>query len=181
MCLNEHIIEPFSIANLKSFKLHLKSSLMIKQYFVIIIFIFFIFDESLAQNIYPEKMEGCNTEHFALESDSTTAKKDSRDIIELVTRNWQPEITDKIRGVLKIQVIAYEDKSSCLISFENNTNINNETLNLHKMKTLIDNELIWDEVDKTVSPMIELKFNKDQIILSRFGMNGKKGFHKLTD
>lgn len=130
-----------------------------------------------AQNIYPEKYEGCNTERFALESDSIYAFKNNDELIDILTKCIDRSTLKKLRGVLRFQVIAYEDNSSCAMSYENNTNKSASDLNLDKAKSIIDNELVWDRVDEAASPMIELNFKKKGITLTRYGLNGKRGLH----
>ncbi len=154
---------------------------MNKYHFSIIFLSFLIFSNSIGQNTYPNKLEGCNTEQFALESDSVSARKSKSHLAELVSNNLDTGIRKKILGILKIQVIAYEDKSSCMMSYENATNVSDTELNIVKLKETIDSSLIWDEVEKSASPMIEFYFLIDKVKVKRIGVNGKKGFHELIE
>ena len=139
------------------------------------------FQATFGQNIYPNKMEGCNTQHFALEGDSISAKKNPKELIRLLTKHIKPIQLVKAKGVLKVQIIAYEDGSSCLMSYENKTNLKTADLNMAATKETIDTELVWDAVPKNVSPMIELYFDHGAITLRRMGINGKKGLHELSE
>ena len=154
---------------------------MIKHFIFTLIFSSLIFFSSFGQNIYPNKFEGCNTEQFGLESESIIAKKDKEFIAELIIQNINEKIRKDIRGILKIQVIAYEDKSSCMISYDNATNFSDEKLGIGEIKKIIDKDLIWDNVEETVSPMIELYFLIGEVKVKRIGFNGNKGKHELTD
>ncbi len=148
---------------------------------LLLLSIFLLGNTATAQNFYPEKFEGCDTQQFALESDSVYAKKDKEQLIQLLTGSMDEKALSKTFGVLRVQIIAYEDGSSCLISYENNTTLDEETLNMAKIKETIDSELVWDEVLKACSPLMELKFRRKKISLKRIGFNGKKGMHELRD
>ncbi|PNQ72406.1 hypothetical protein C1T31_11460 [Hanstruepera neustonica] len=99
----------------------------------------------------------------------------------MISDNFDKKELTKIRGILKIQVIAYEDKSSCLLSYENATNFDDNQLNIQKLKDVIDKNLIWEKVDETVSPMIEIYFLIGEIQIKRMGFDGKKGLHELVN
>jgi hypothetical protein len=154
---------------------------MKKLRFCLLIITMMLLNPIIGQNIYPEKFDSCNTQRFTLESDSISAKKNKSDLIELITRNIDSEILKSIKGVLKVQIIAYKDLSSCFLSYENNTNATIEQLNISEMKNTIDNDLIWLKVAENAAALIEIKFRKSKITLKRYGMNGKKGFHELSD
>lgn len=154
---------------------------MKKIYLVIITILILHPVNSFGQNIYPEKLEGCNTKHFGLEKDTATAKKPNTFLSELLVKTIDKNILDELRGILKIQVIAFTDGSSCMISYENATNKSAEEINILKIKNTIDSNLVWDSVDKTVSPMIEFYFLYDKIQVKRMGFGGNKGMHELSD
>tara|TARA_R100000306_G_C4377689_1_gene142718 strand:- start:723 stop:1187 length:465 start_codon:yes stop_codon:yes gene_type:complete len=136
---------------------------------------------AFGQNIYPEKLEGCNTEQFGLENDSIDAHKSNKFLSELIVKAIEKDVLQELRGILKIQVIAYSDGSSCMISYENATNKSEKAINILGIKKLIDKELVWDSVDKVVSPMIEFYFLYDTLKVKRMGFGGKKGWHEITD
>ncbi|MDP5099802.1 MAG: hypothetical protein NWQ09_00610 [Nonlabens sp.] len=135
----------------------------------------------LGQNIYPEKIEGCNTELFSLESKTPNAKKSNSSIASVIAKAIDKKVLKKTNGVLKIQVIAYEDYSSCMYSYENRTNMLDQELNMVAIKQAIDEQLIWDSVYETCSPMIELYFKKGKIRVRRMGFDGNDGLHELKD
>ncbi|MCW8980751.1 MAG: hypothetical protein OQJ83_05140 [Altibacter sp.] len=136
---------------------------------------------AIAQNIYPTKIEGCNTERFGLENDSVSARKSNEALIKLITKNIDNDVLSDLRGVLKIQIIAYDDLTSCMISYENATNKSIKEINITGIKKTIDNELIWDSVDKVVSPMIEIYFLIDTVTARRMGFSGNHGLHELSN
>ncbi|MGK4566975.1 hypothetical protein [Flavobacterium sp. 3HN19-14] len=84
-------------------------------------------------------------------------------------------MVEKIRGVLRLQVIVDIDGSSCLISVENKTNIKTSKLDL---KTNVDKNLIWGKQAEKISPLIVLNFTGDNVVVTRFGL-GKQGIHEL--
>ena len=129
-----------------------------------------------AQNIFPEKFTGCNTDHFSLEHDSIEVKKSADELLNGITQHFTPETKKKIRGELKLQVIVDLNGNSCLISVENKTNMTTSELDL---KTNIDKNLIWDKPTEKVSPLIVLNFKKGTILIRRFGLDGNTGFHEL--
>lgn len=141
----------------------------------IIVLFLFCCSLSYSQNIYPIKFEGCNTDHFALESKLTTTKTDIEKFINLIRNNT----SDKIKGVLAIQVIVDIEGKSCLISMENKTNL--KTAQLKKIKMIIDNELFWENSKDKVSPMYEFKFNKKSVEYKRFGLNANIGKHIIEE
>jgi hypothetical protein len=149
--------------------------------FLIIVILLLVSFNSIGQNFYSEKIEGCNTERFGLEGDSTTAKKSKIYLAELISDSIDENTLNKTRGILKIQVIAYKDKSSCMISYENATNKSDKEINILAIKKTIDKELIWDSVEETVSPLIEFYFLYETISVKRMGFDGNNGLHELND
>ena len=132
----------------------------------------------LAQNIYPEKFSDCNTDHFALESDSCTAKIDMKYLAKTILSSFDDKTKSKIKDVLSLQIVVDTDGRSCLLSLENKTNIKTAKLNLKKN---IDENLIWNNSSNKVSALIILKFNSNSIQFKRIGINGKKVFHVIEE
>jgi len=132
-----------------------------------------------SQNVYKEKFEDCSTKKFALESETETAKKDKNALIKLITQNIPENIQKKLRGKLKLQIIVYKDGTSCLLSYENSTTVNTDQLKIEKIKDIVDSKLVWINENKNVSALIELQFKKKKIVLKRYGMNAKSGWHEL--
>lgn len=131
-----------------------------------------------AQNVYPEKFTGCNTDQFALESDSITGKIDMKYFIKTILSGVDEHNREKLSGILSLQIIIDSDGRSCLMSIENKTNVSSEELNL---KETIDNSLIWQKPRQKVSPMIMLKFNPTSVQYKRIGMNANKGMHLIEE
>ena len=130
----------------------------------------------LGQALFPEKFEGCNTDQFGLESDTATAKIADQHLISTITASFDEKTMSNINGKLTLQILVNLDGTSCLLSLKNDTNIKTSKMNL---KTVIDRQLQWDEVDEKVSPVILLIFSKKGIAFKRLGMNRKKGVHEL--
>lgn len=131
-----------------------------------------------AQNIYPEKFAGCNTDRFALEKDSIRTKIDMKYFINTLLSGIDAKNREKLSGALSLQIIVDTDGHSCLISIENETNISTDKLNL---KATIDNSLIWQKPKQKVSPMLMLKFNPVSVQYKRIGMNGKAGLYLIEE
>ncbi|MBP6184255.1 MAG: hypothetical protein KA479_04890 [Saprospiraceae bacterium] len=145
---------------------------------LIFIIIFFIGKTLQAQNIFPENFQDCNTDHFALESDTTVAKISDEDFINIIIGGFGKKTKQKIKGILSMQIIVDLDGKSCLLSIENKTNISSSKL---KIKNTIDTYLIWNKPTKKVAAIVVLNFSNNKISLKRFGLNGNIGWHEITD
>ncbi len=131
------------------------------------------------QNIFPEAFLDCDTEQFALESDTTNARISGQVLIDVITKDFSRKTRNSISGRLALQIIVYMDGRSCLLSMENDTNISSDKL---KIKPAIDNELKWEVPTKVVSAIVMLHFDKNDIRVQRFGMNTKRGgWHEIYD
>lgn len=132
---------------------------------------------SYSQNLFPEKFNGCNTDHFKLESDSITAKIDDEQLLSILKQSFDDKTIQKIRGTLSLQIIVNLDGNSCLISLKNETNIKSKKLNL---KHNIDQDLKWNKPDEKVAAVVVFKFENNGIKFKRLGINTKKGVHELN-
>ncbi len=134
--------------------------------FLVLLFSHFIH----AQNIFPEKYKGCNTDHFTLEKDSLKTTIDSKYLVKTILSGMSLETKSSIKGTLKLQIIVDLEGNSCLISIDNKTNIESSDLQL---KNAIDTNLKWNIIEKVkVSPLIILKFKKKSVAISRIGVSG---------
>lgn len=129
-----------------------------------------------AQNIFEEKFEGCSTTHFLMESDSISVRSVGPGVLEILAKNFDKEVVEKIKGDLSLQVLVDLQGNSCLLSIENKTNIATESLNI---KEIIDNKLKWQKPPEKTSPILAIRFYGDAAEIIRMGLNGKKGFHEL--
>lgn len=145
----------------------------------LILLLFFGIYNVFAQSIYKENLGNCNTQRFALESVDKTAEIENQELIKSVAKLITPEQRKKIRGILKLQIIVYKEGNSCLLSYENETNINSLELDFDKFKDFIDSNLGWKNGKQNVAALIEIKFKRKKIEISRFGMNGTLGWHQL--
>ncbi|MDT7833095.1 hypothetical protein RQM59_11930 [Flavobacteriaceae bacterium S356] len=134
---------------------------------------------SYSQNIYKIKLEGCDTEQFALESKHKTAKLHTEELTTFLTENISENTRKKIRGTLKLQIIVYTNGRSCLLSYENATNVTSSMLEIEKLKGLIDSKLVWENGKKNVAALIEIKFKRKKTLLTRYGMDAISGWHEL--
>ncbi|WP_299684470.1 hypothetical protein [uncultured Dokdonia sp.] len=141
-----------------------------------VIICLFAFAKAYTQQIYPEHYEGCNTERFILESKVEKGKIDSDAVVTLLLKDLSEKQLKKLKGTLTFQVLANTDATSCLLSAENKTNIKSKTLGL---KSKID-ALIWEipPKEKTAS-IFTIKFKKGKYRVSRLGIHGDLGIHKL--
>ena len=133
---------------------------------------------AISQNLFPKKFEGCNTDHFSLESNIITAKLEKSDILKVIKDALGTKTLSKIKGEMMLQIIVDLEGRSCLISIDNNTNINLDKLQL---KEAIDNNLVWDKPSKKVAAIVALNFRKDEILIARMGLDGNKGWHRLEE
>ena len=128
------------------------------------------------QDVFPEKFAGCVTDHFALESDTATAKHDGPAFVQLLKEQLGERTMSNLRGELKLQIIVTLDGTSCLLSIENSTNTKTRKL---KLKQIVDTHAKWDPPPQKVAALIVLDFTEHGIGYRRLGMNGKTGWHYL--
>ncbi|MGB5982358.1 MAG: hypothetical protein WBG46_09450 [Nonlabens sp.] len=147
------------------------------KFFIIIIILTSSF--GISQNIYDTKIGDCETSRFSLESEKETAKIDDSQLFKVIHNALDEDVHNKLRGLLKLQIIVYTDGSSCLLSYENDTNIDKKDLNLNQLKSLIGSELEWNQLEESVSVLLEVKFKKKKTKLFRYGMQGSLGWHRL--
>lgn len=141
------------------------------------LFLFILFSQSIySQHLFDKKYHGCNTNVFALESDSVTAKVSDNEIMRIIANSIDAKSISKIRGGLLLQILVNEDGTSCLLSLENKTNIKTKKL---KIKESIDNQLKWSPIDKKVAAIVSVKFINQGIGIKRLGFNGFTGIHEL--
>ena len=139
----------------------------------------FVFCFSLfgtAQNIFPEKFDGCNTDRFAMEKDTVSVKLQNAEIARVFEKAIDSKSRAKIKGNLLLQVIVDTDGNSCLISIKNDTNIPSGKM---RLKEVIDAELVWEKPKEKKSPMISLNFSGNALYITRLGLGGDKGIHEL--
>lgn len=141
------------------------------------IFIFSVIS-GFSQNLFPEKFDGCITDQFALESDTTIAKMNPLELSEIILKGVDDKVRKKILGTLSLQVIVDTTGNSCLISIENKTNVRSSKL---KLKKTIDETLHWKNITKKVAALIVIRFSKNRIDVKRLGVNGEKGMHELRN
>ena len=144
---------------------------------ILSLLVFLAFQAPLfSQNIFEEKFEGCNTDHFVMESDSISVRLKGAGLLEILEDNFDENVVKKIQGDLTLQVLVDLQGNSCLLSIENKTNIATESLNI---KEIIDNKLKWYKPSKKTSPILAIRFSGAAAEVVRIGLNGKKGFHQL--
>lgn len=129
------------------------------------------------QNIFDEKFDGCNTDYFKTESDTITVELIS-DFVKILSSNFDDETVKKIRGVLSLQIIVDTDGNSCLLSLENETNIDTSKL---VIKSIVDSKLLWKKPKEKVSVIVATKFYGNAVEVKRIGLSKEKGFHELVN
>lgn len=131
-----------------------------------------------SQNLFPEKFKGCNTDQFALESDSASARISHSELISIIASGFDEGVRNKLEGSLTLQILVDLEGKSCLISVKNDTNTKTKKL---KLKETIDNNLVWNKPSMKVAAVVVLKFDSNGIKMKRLGMNGKTGVHELKE
>jgi hypothetical protein len=133
--------------------------------------------QTYCQNIFDEKYDGCDTEYFKTESDTTSVEMAS-DFVKTLSSNFDDETVKKIRGILSLQIIVGTDGKSCLLSLDNETNVETSKL---AIKSIIDENLLWEKPKEKVSVIVAAKFYGNAVEVKRLGISKEKGFHELTN
>lgn len=129
------------------------------------------------QYIYGEKFENCNSKYFRTEAEYISVKI-INDFVQMLSSNLENKVVKDIRGILSLQIIVDINGKSCLLSFENDTNIDSSNLPL---KTIIDNRLFWEKPKENTAVILAIKFFGNEVELKRIGMSKEKGFHELPE
>lgn len=143
---------------------------------LVIIAVLFL-PQAYSQNIFEEKFDDCNIGYFKTESDTTSVEMVS-DFVKMLSTNFDDETVKRIRGILSLQIIVDTEGKSCLLSLENQTNINTVKLGV---KSIIDNKLLWEKPKETVSVILATKFYGNVVEIKRIGLSKEKGFHELAN
>ena len=146
--------------------------------YIIVFFLLGIVNHLKAQHLFSTTFQDCVTDEFALESDTVNARLSSVDFVESIMEQLNPEVKKKIKGELVFQILVDKEGNSCLLSFENKTNIRTKKL---KFKKWIDHTIKWQAPTEKVSAIISLKFKGNHVDYSRMGNNGDKGWHVLIE
>lgn len=133
--------------------------------------------QTYCQNIFDEKYVSCDTEYFKTESDTISVEMAS-DFVKTLSSNFDDETVKKIRGILSLQIIVGTDGKSCLLSLDNETNIETSKL---AIKSIIDENLLWKKPKEKVSVIVAIKFYGNAVEVKRLGISKEKGFHELTN
>ncbi|MGK7392311.1 MAG: hypothetical protein ACNS60_18300 [Candidatus Cyclobacteriaceae bacterium M2_1C_046] len=151
---------------------------MEKLILVILPLLLISYGNSFSQHIFPDAYIGCNTDRFTMESDSTIAKIDDAELLQVLKSGFSNKAKEKIKGKLSLQLIIDAQGNSCLISLKNETNIRTKKL---KLKETIDTNLKWNRPDRKVAVILILDFEGPEVTFTRFGMNKEKGVHVLKN
>jgi len=152
---------------------------LMKYLFALPLIIILVFSSnSYSQNLFPNTFEDCNTERFALEMDTTTAKIADSKLISVITTGLDQQNLENVNGIMALQVIVELDGSSCLLSYDNRLNIEGFG---SKLKTEIDKNLKWLEPSKKVAAIVSIRIQDGLIEFKRLGMGGDKGIHELQN
>lgn len=98
-----------------------------------LILILFCTANGYSQALYSVKFDGCQTDQFTMERDTTVAKISHEALIEAVISNFDQKTLNKIKGVLALQIIVDAAGNSCLISMDNKTNISTKKLQVKEV------------------------------------------------
>ena len=149
------------------------------RYFVTFCILLIAVQNGISQNIYDNKLGDCDTSRFGLESKVEQAKIEDSKIIDAIKNSLNEKAFQKLRGVLKLQIIVYTDGSSCLFSYENETNLKASELDIDYIKTAVDTDLVWNKVEENVTALLEINFKKRKTVIRRMGIHGDLGWHIL--
>lgn len=134
---------------------------------------------SFAQHWYDVHLDPCNTERFALESKTETARINPDTLKDFFLENSKIKELKKLKGILRLQIIVYSDGTSCLLSYTNDTNKTPEEIGIINLKEAISKELKWNIEDESVSVFLEVKFKKNKLSFNRLGFDANLGRHRL--
>ncbi len=129
-----------------------------------------------AQQIFMEKLTLCNATPFVMETDTTTAKVADTTFIRIIKQSFDPRIKTVIQGKLLLQILVDQRGRSCLLSYENNTNLPNHVM---KLEETINKELFWSVVPQVTCAVVRVTITKDEISIKRLGINQNKTWIEL--
>lgn len=129
-----------------------------------------------AQNLFPEKFEGCDTSRFTIEKDFEKVHAGVPEIINVIKKGLDNKTQRQIKGIIQLQVLVNTDGTSCLLSLKNETNIAIEKLNLKKV---IDERLVWNKPEEMICAIISVSFRSGMIGIARLGLDTENGYHDL--
>ncbi len=129
-----------------------------------------------AQHIFREKLTLCNATPFVMETDTTTAKVADTTFVRIIKQCFDPRIKTVIQGKLLLQILVDQRGRSCLLSYENNTNLPNHVM---KLEETINKELMWSVVSQVTCAVVRVTITKDEITIKRLGINQNKTWIEL--
>jgi len=135
-----------------------------------------------AQHLFPTHFEGCNTSLFSLEGKEMYAQKNSDDLLKEITNGLDAGILKKAKGMITFQVLVDTLGAPCLLSAQNELKGKIKAVDF---KTIIDTQTTWtcpmDEGNKVMAcVLVQLIFDKKEIVLKRIGFNSKLGRIELS-
>jgi hypothetical protein len=130
-----------------------------------------------SQNLFSNKFDDCISDKFSIEKDHIEVFVKS-DLANILVNNFDNHTVKTIKGTLSLQVLVNEKGESCLISFENKTNIQSDKL---RLKQIIDTNLFWYIPKEKVSAIIVINFLGNKLQILRFGLSSEKGYHIINN
>jgi len=134
-----------------------------------LILLLFISNAVFSQHIFPEKFEGCITDEFWLEKDSMVAIGSDKQLVDVIIKSIDEKSRKRIKGFLSLQIIVDLEGNSCLLSINNETNVESSNMTL---KEKIDSDLKWNIPVKKVAVLVKVEFTKSEIIINRLMLTG---------
>lgn len=138
----------------------------------------FAFAKAYTQHLYSEHYEGCSTKRFTLESKVEKAKINSEVVISTLLKDLSEKQLKKLKGTLTLQVLVNTDGTSCLLSAENKTNLKSKAFDLKSKMDALHWEIAPEE---KIASIFTIKFKKGKYWVSRLGIHGDLGVHKLKE
>lgn len=153
---------------------------MKKQFvFVLLVSISYL---GFGQHVYPTKFDDCNVSGFFLEGKEVNVEYDNEKLLNELIKTIDTKTLGKIKGSISFQVVVDTLGNHCCISLKDDLNSKGRKVNF---KEIIDTETSWGIPMRkghkaNVSVMIKIEFEKNKIIISRLGFNGKTGWMELS-
>jgi len=96
-----------------------------------LLLVFFLFIETQAQHLYPEKFNGCNIASFCLDCGDPQAQEPESIVYDIIA-GFDKKIFVKLTGTIEVQILIDENGVPCLLSADNKTGVSSKKLRLQE-------------------------------------------------
>lgn len=125
----------------------------------------FLPNRAEAQFLFREKTGDCYAHQFQLESDTLMVDYVDTTLIRQLRSGFNPLMNGVVTGKILMQILVGPDGRACLMSYENNTNLPNDFLNL---QATIQQQVKLKGQSQVMCLVIRLTLNKDESTLKRW-------------